>query len=100
MKLTYDEYLERKADRLPLFMVRFLPYLDYYDEPPRERPRGYGYGSLEELYPTRDEAERRFESLRRSQLVENIELIEAVYPRTGGSGQRLIDEWNDRAPSG
>lgn len=92
--INYEDYRARKNAKLPLFMVRFLPYADAPVSLTGPR-KGYGYGSVEEIFTTLAKAESRVSKLKRSGWVENLELIEAIYPKTGGSAQRLLDEWND-----
>lgn len=96
MKLkTIDDLRELRAKKSPLFSVEYLPYLDFFEQYPERRPRGYGYGRLDDIYTTLPEAKRRFGELRGSGLIEELKLYQTVYDSHGGRGQRLIDEWND-----
>lgn len=92
---TVEELRERYAEKTPLFHVEYLPYLDFFDRYPGRRPPGYGYGSLDDIYTSRVEAEKRFAELRGSGLIEKMELWETLYPKTGGRARRLLNEWND-----
>lgn len=92
---TVEALREAYARKIPLFHVEYLPYLDFFDAHPERRPRGYGYGRLDDIYTTREEAERRFNALARSGLVETIDLYHTTYPRDGGRARRLLDEWKD-----
>lgn len=97
MRLETVEDLRRlRAEKVPLFHVEYLPYLDFFEQYPERRPRGYGYGRLDDIYTTLPEAKRRFATLRRSGKVEELKLYQTVYDSHGGRGRRLLDEWDDR----
>ncbi len=79
------------------FMLRFLPYLEadsIIGYTPAWVKRGYGYGSWEEFFKTRDEASVRMKFLVTSKAVENIELRQEI--PGAGMCTRLLDCWNDQ----
>lgn len=88
---TLEEFRERKQSRLPIFLVQFLPYTEFFDKYKKYEKYRYKHGSLEDVYTTREEAERRFRSLCRCGLVEKAELREVV-PEAGMPVRR---EWKD-----
>jgi hypothetical protein len=91
MKQTSEEV---RASGLPTWKVTFLPYLDFIGTLDIQRNRGYGYGSVEELYPAEQEAEARFELLLNARAVESLRLEKWTAPYRLDC-RTLLREWND-----
>jgi hypothetical protein len=103
---TIEELRDCYAEKIPLFIVTYMPYHgigesldvmipDWSGLPRRSRDRGYGYGSEEDIYTTISEARHRFAEVARPGLTESATLDEVIYPSGGGRAQRPIDDWKD-----
>jgi hypothetical protein len=74
-----------------------LSYLPYHEKNLYPSYSAYGYGSFEEFFEDRADAEARAQQLRDEDRVEKFEIYEILRPKTGGVALRLVDEWNDSA---
>lgn len=90
---TVDELRRRRAEKLPMFHVEYLPYAG------SSLARGHT-GHEDDIYTTREEAKARFDEVIRSTNAEEVTLSETIYPRTGGSARRQLDEWYDKGARG
>jgi len=83
----------RHLEGKPVFMLRYLPFLEGLGGVSSEEVLGIvskGAGSIEEVFETREEAETRKAALQASFCVERLELIHGILGRFGGT---LIDYW-------
>lgn len=81
---TLEDFRVRRLSREPLFLVRFLPYLD--------SPLCDGrYGRMERAFTTAEEAREAFCSIRDSGHVEEVSLHR--FYATGLLCTVTVDEW-------